>query len=69
MVPLFDGIITWLLSWVETKKIKQSEIINQANIKMRKDAASAEQDPPKRPIGFCAPDPKEYEEEEDSDEV
>ena len=65
VIPLMDGISSWFLTWVEAKKAKQSEVINQTNIKMRQAAASAEEDPPRRPIGFRLPD----EEEENEDEV
>ena len=65
VIPLLDGISSWFLTWVEAKKAKQSEVINQTNIKMRQAAASAEEDPPRRPIGFRVPD----EEEENEDEV
>ena len=65
VIPLLDGISAWFLTWVEAKKAKQSEVINQANIKMRQAAASAEEDPPRRPIGFRVPDEEEeYEENE-----
>ena len=65
VIPLFDGVSAWFLTWVEAKKAKQSEIINQINIKMRQAAASAEDDSPKRLIGFCMSDEKEeYEEDE-----
>ena len=66
VIPLMDGISSWFLTWVEAKKAKQSEVINQTNIKMRQAAASAEEDPPRRPIGFRAPD---EEEENEKDEV
>lgn len=69
VIPLLDGISAWFLTWVEAKKAKQSSVINDANIKMRQAAASAEQDPPRRVIGFCVPDPEELEEEEYEDEV
>ena len=63
--PLMDGVSSWFLTWVEAKKAKQSEVINQTNIKMRQAAASAEEDPPRRPIGFRVPDEEEeYEEDE-----
>ena len=65
VIPLLDGISGWFLTWVEAKRAKQSEIVNQANIKMRQAAASAVEDPPHRPIGFRVPD----EEEEYEDEV
>lgn len=65
VIPLLDGILSWFLTWVEAKKAKQSEVINQTNIKMRQAAASAEEDPPRRPIGFRVPDEEEeYEEDE-----
>ena len=65
VIPLLDGISAWFLTWVEAKKAKQSEVINQTNIKMRQAAASAEEDPPRRQIGFCVPDEEEeYEEDE-----
>lgn len=65
IIPLLDGISAWFLTWVEAKKAKQSEIINLTNIKMRQAATSAEEDSPKRLIGFRMPD----EEEENEDEV
>ena len=65
IIPLLDGISAWFLTWVEAKKTKQSEIINLTNIKMRQAATSAEEDSPKRLIGFRMPD----EEEEYEDEV
>ena len=65
VIPLLDGISAWILTWIEAKKAKQSSVINDANIKMRKAAASAEQDPPRRQIGFRGPDEEEeYEEDE-----
>lgn len=64
IIPLLDGIVAWILTSIEAKKIVQSEIINKANIKMCQDAESAKKDPPKRQIGFCA-DTKECEEDED----
>lgn len=65
LIPLLDGVSAWFLTWVEAKKAKQSEIINQTNIKMRQAAASAEDDSSKRLIGFCRDD--DYEEEEDEE--
>lgn len=66
MIPLLDGLSGLVLTWMEAKKAKQSEIINLTNIKMRQAAASAEDDTPKRLIGFCRED--DYEEEEDDDD-
>jgi hypothetical protein len=68
-IPLFDGISSWFLTWIEAKKSRLSEVINQTNINMRQAAASADQDPPKRRIGFCVPDQEYQEEEGDEDEV
>ena len=64
-IPLIDGISAWFLTWIEAKKAKQSSIINDANIKMRQAAASAEEDPPRRPIGFRVPDEEEENEEDE----
>ena len=44
LMPVLEGLGAWFLTWVEAKKAKQTEIVNQVNIKMRKDAASADQD-------------------------
>ena len=66
LIPLLDGISAWFLTWVEAKKARQSEIINNTNIKMRQAVASAEDDSPKRLIGFCRED--DYEEEEDEED-
>lgn len=66
VIPLLDGLSGLLLTWMEAKKAKQSEIINLTNIKMRQAVASAEDDTPKRLIGFCRED--DYEEEEDDDD-
>ena len=68
LIPLLDGISGWFLTWIEVKKAKQSEIINQTNIKMRQAAASANTDSSKRLIGFSVPD-NDYEEEDEEDEI
>lgn len=69
IIPIIDGISSWFLTWVEAKKAKQSEIVNETNIKMRQAVASADQDVPMRQIGFQMPDPEENEEEDEEDEV
>ena len=66
IIPLFDGISAWFLTWVEAKKAKQTEVINNSNIKMRQAAASADEEPPKKLIGFSRED--DYEEEEDEED-
>lgn len=66
VIPLLDGLSSLFLTWIEMKKAKQNEIINLTNIKMRQAATSAEDDSPKRLIGFCRED--DYEEEEDDDD-
>lgn len=67
-IPLLDGLSSLFLTWIEAKKGKLNEEINQSNIQIRKSAASAEEDPPRRLIGFCAEDSEECE-EEDEDEI
>ena len=69
LIPLLDGLSAWFLTWVEAKKTKQAEIVNQTTIKMRQAAASAEEDAPRRAIGFALPDDYEEEEDEEEDEV
>jgi hypothetical protein len=69
LIPLLDGLSAWFLTWVEAKKTKQAEIINQTTINMRQAAASAEDDSPKRLIGFCRDDDYEEEEEDEEDDV
>lgn len=67
-IPIVDGLCSWFLTWIEVKKAKQSEIINQININMHQAAASADQDPPMRKIGFCVPDDSENNTEEEDSE-
>ncbi len=66
VIPLLDGFSGWILTWLEAKKAKQGEIINDANIKMRQAATSA--DDVKHISGFYAPD-ENYEEEDDEDDL
>ena len=33
LIPLLDGLSAWFLTWVEAKKTKQAEIINQTTIR------------------------------------
>ena len=69
-IPIVEGICAWFLTWVEAKKAKQTDAVNQINIKMRKEAASAGQDEPHMAkIGFQIPDADEEESEDDEDEV
>ena len=66
LMPILEGLGAWFLTWVEAKKAKQTEIVNQVNIKMRKDAASTDQDAPSMgKIGFQYLDAEEGEDEED----
>lgn len=64
LLPIIEGLSSWLLAWLEAKKATQSEIINQANIKMRKDAASADTSP-MHTIGFQLPGDDYIEEDEE----
>lgn len=69
-IPIVEGICAWFLTWIEAKKAKQSDAINQVNIKMRKEAASAGQDEPQMAkIGFQIPVADEEESEDDEYEV
>ena len=69
-IPIIEGVCSWFLTWIEAKKAKQSDAINQANIKMRKEAASADQgEPHMAQIGFQIPDVDKEESEDDKDEV
>ena len=66
LIPVLDGISSWLLTWIELKKAKHSDSINQINIKMRKDRASEEDDQTTdRLIGFHVSDAEENETEEE----
>ena len=66
LMPILEGLGAWFLTWVEAKKAKQTEIVHQINIKMRKDAASADQDHTHAgKIGFQYLDAEEGEDEED----
>ena len=70
VIPLIDGLSGLFLTWIEAKKAKQTDAVNQINIKMRKEAASAGQDEPHMAkIGFQIPDADEEESEDDEDEV
>ena len=69
IIPIFDGISSWFLTWVELKKAKLSEGINKYNIKMRQDSEAAEVEPPRNVIGFQVSNPEEYDEEEYDDEI
>ena len=71
LMPILEGLGAWFLTWVEAKKTKQTEIVNQVNIKMRKDAAaSADQDyTPVGKIGFQYLDAEPEEGEDKEDEV
>lgn len=72
IMPLMDGFGALILTWIESKKTKHSEIINNSNIRMKKAAiAEEDDDKPKYRIGFAPPQPvekEEIEEEDDEDE-
>lgn len=62
LVPFFDNVLVLFLTKLEVKKTKYSEVINQCNINMRK---AADEEPPRRLIGFNTSDAEEEEEEEE----
>lgn len=59
--PLIQGWLEWHLTWIEAKKMKISEAINDSNIRMQQ-AASSVREADTRAIGFSA-DWSEKEEE------
>ena len=69
LMPVLEGLGAWFLTWVEAKKAKQSEIVNQVNIKMRKDAAAASADQDYTPVGKIGFQYLDAEEGEDENEV
>lgn len=66
IMPLMDGFGALILTWIESRKVKHSEIINDSNIRMQK--AVEQNDEPKYHIGFAPPIKKETEEEDDENE-
>ena len=62
LIPFFDNLLVLILTKLEVKKTKYSEVINQCNINMRK---AADKEPPRRLIGFNTSDAEEEEEEEE----
>lgn len=64
LLPIVESLSSWLMTWIEAKKATQSEIVNQSNIKMRQDAASADVTP-MHVIGFQLPDDDYIEEDEE----
>lgn len=68
IIPLLDGFGSLALTWLESKKVKHSEIINSSNIRMKK-AAEREDEKPKYQIGFAPPAEKDIEEEDEEDDI
>lgn len=62
LIPFFDNLLVLILTKLEMKKTKYSEVINQYNINMRK---AADEEPPRRLIGFNTSNAEEEEEEEE----
>lgn len=67
ILPLLDGIGALALTFMETKKAKFSEEINNTNIRMKK--AMDPEETPKHPIGFSVSIEKDIEEEDEEDDV
>ena len=61
-LPLIETITSLIMTWLESKKIKHTEIINDGNIRMQKAANRIEEIT--HPIGFTLSE----EEEEYTDE-
>ena len=68
-MPLMDSFGALILAWVESKKVKHSEIVTRANIRMQKEIDR--DDTPKNAYGFVVPSIEEeiIEEEDDEDEI
>ena len=67
--PILDGIGSLFLTWVEVQKAKMGEQVSMIEIRVRR---AAEEEPPRRQIGFCVSgeDDEVYpEEENDCDEI
>lgn len=66
IIPLLDSFGALILTWIEAKKIKSSEIIHNSNIRMAK---AEDENELKKTIGFIPPAKKEkIEEKDDEDE-
>ena len=68
VMPLLDGLLSWILLALEASKAKLSETVNASNIKIKQAITSAEEEmfPKPRTIGFTAP-AEEYETENEDD--
>ena len=66
IAPLFDGLGSLFLGWIEVQKAKMSEKISMIEINVRK---AAEEEQSQRQIGFCVSDKEIYQEEETDYEI
>ena len=66
IAPLFDGLGSLFLGWIEVQKAKMSEKISMIEINVRK---AAEEEQSQRQIGFCVSDKEINPEEENDDEI
>lgn len=64
IMPLLETFTSYLMTCIESKKIKHTEAINDGNIRMQK-AASSVDEYPTRQIGFVLSEEEESEDEED----
>lgn len=65
LVPIFESLGSLILTSIEVKKVKQQDIINQYEIKMRQDEILSNKKIQKPKIGFQNPNEEENEEEDD----
>lgn len=65
LLPLLESVTSLAITWIESKKIKYSEAINDGNIRMQQ-AANHNEECSTRPIGFILSN-EEGEEYEDED--
>lgn len=52
VIPLLEGLLSFLLTALEAGKAKKNEIINESNIRLQKQILEAEGPPPKVIKGF-----------------
>lgn len=66
-IPILEELAGLLLTWMKVSEAKASVKITKMN-KQIQDIAYKEEEPKKRPIGFCVtPPPEEIVEEEEED--
>ena len=65
IAPILEAFTSYLITVIESKKIKYTETINNGNIRMQKAASSITDECPSRAIGFVLSEEEESDDEED----